>query len=139
MVLESRWADSTHRTREENLAAILARSVEHVVETAHVQLPGGLGFVLGDRREQSGELKDGFDIVAAQDIVELLRLPAVEVFVARRVEQMHGSRAQIGSDHALDAGLRTQGRHQRGTDLTGRAGYQNSFRRRPPVASLIMR
>lgn len=93
------------------------------MDPAHVDAPGVLRSLLGDRGEERGKVIDHADVMSAHYIDHLLRLRAIELLVsAARLREPRRRNLQIGSDDARGAVSFSQGGRQLGTNLTERSG-----------------
>ena len=132
-----RRSECGDRTWEKQLAAKLTRRFEQIIGRAHVDGPCLLRSFLGDRGEERGEVINHADVAPAHDLEDLARLHAVETFViATRCKRPTRRGAQVRRDDAISAIMCTQDGDQFDSNLTERAGDQNSSHMHHPTAPL---
>jgi hypothetical protein len=67
---------------EEYAASILPRSLEDVVQAAHIEPPGGLRFSFGSGRQHRGEVVDRSNIVPVDRIQDCVGIGAIKPLVS---------------------------------------------------------
>src|ERR1700722_42093 len=104
---------------------MLACCFKNVIEPTKVDVPSGKRPLLGSRRKQSGEGIDGANVVTPDNLKNVVRLRAVEVFIRALGRRLRLNDTQIRCDHAIDAIAVAQGRNKLRTYLAERPSDQD--------------
>jgi len=107
---------------------VIARDVEHIFETVHVDLPRASGVFLADSGKDCREMVDRVDVVFLDQRLDAFLVNSVREFKRSGFQEfLAGWGFTSDRDHVLRAVFLPQGKRQLGADLSDRADDHDIF------------